>query len=416
MTQINNEQYFDTLKENVLNQDSNLQSAMNKAYEQFKTLGIPTKKHEDWKYTNISHFLTEKLTLAQKSNSTLSSNYPFEYKIVFQNGIFNEEKSSLPNGVSLSTNLESTQGIESNLNDHLDLMNLSALQSIIKISVDKNINVNSPIAIIHLSDNGSSKSLEASRIIINAQKLSKVNFLEIFNTTEDSQAIQTSVTKLFLEQAAIVNHIKCNLINKNSMHLGKVYSKVSRDATLNTFTFTVGGGLSRNNIEVDLEEENATSNVHGLFALKENDHCDNFSTIRHNAARTYSNQLFKGILDNDSHGIFTGKIVVQRDSQEVDSTQLNKNLLLSKKAHIDTRPQLEVYADDVKCAHGATIGQISQEEAFYLQSRGISLDRARVILAHAFSMEALEKIENEQIREYLTNLLFEKFETKALGI
>jgi Fe-S cluster assembly protein SufD len=181
-------------------------------------------------------------------------------------------------------------------------------------------------------------------------------------------------------------------------------------------TLDFGLLTARHNLCINLRETGAEASAHGLFALDKNDHVDIFSTIIHHAPHTTSNQLFKGILNGDSHGVFTGKIIVKKDAQQSHSSQLNKNLLLSKKAHIDTRPQLMVHADDVKCSHGATIGQLSKDEEFYLETRGISKERAKQILCHGFATEVLYLIDNSSIKSFALKMLllyFEKSETSS---
>ncbi|MBP9682745.1 MAG: SufD family Fe-S cluster assembly protein, partial [Bacteriovorax sp.] len=173
--------------------------------------------------------------------------------------------------------------------------------------------------------------------------------------------------------------------------------------------------LARHNINLELREATAEGAVHGLFTLKKNEHTDIFSTITHFADHTYSDQLFKGILAGESHGVFTGKIIIKQDAQQSTSSQLNKNLILSKKARIDTRPQLLVHADDVKCSHGATIGQLSGDEEFYLQSRGIPKEHARRMLCFGFATDALQKIENEQIKQFAEKLVTKNFDQTALN-
>lgn len=185
------------------------------------------------------------------------------------------------------------------------------------------------------------------------------------------------------------------------MLLNNTVSKIKADSHYSNVNIHTGSRLTRHNVHSEINEEGATSDIHGLYILNDDTHVDTNSFIHHNAPHTFSNQLYKTVLDDSSRGVFTGLIRVEKDSQKVDSKQLNKNLLLTKKAHANSRPQLEIYADDVKCAHGSTTGQIRDDELFYFQSRGINAVKARKILAKAFINEVIFKIENLNIRKQI---------------
>jgi Fe-S cluster assembly protein SufD len=430
MTTQVHQSYFKTVEEWMNNSTTLFNENMQrKALSNFVDAGIPTTKWEDWKYTNISKALLPELkrtTNKSFDKATISKNlFAKDYRVIFVNGLLSIEDSLLPNGINIEV-LDSSKLNEEDIKcldlsirktkESFSSLNFSCALELIKITIDKDIIVEGPITLLHITNEHAKDGLVSPKIIIKASKFSKATFVEHFVTQEDDSLNYTMNhhCTCIVEDNAKLRHIKVQNESHEALHIGKVHAEVARDGDFHSFSFSVGAKLSRNNIEVNLNGENATTHVDGLYTLRGDQHNDNFSAINHLKPHTYSGQLYKGILDQNSRGVFTGKIVVHRDAQKVDSTQLNKNLLLSKKAHVDTRPQLQVYADDVKCAHGATVGQISEEEVFYLESRGIQKTRAQKILCHAFAGECLDKIEDQSTRLKLGQLLFDKFEKFAL--
>lgn len=377
------------------------------ALDNFMTNGLPHKKVEDYKYTNLDSFFHKSIKI-DSPKSTLSKDLKDSIWIQINNGHLDLDSVNLPEGVTLEVKNKSIE--QSQDFDSLENLNLVLTNKTIVIDIKTDTSVKMPIHISHTSDASSVDTIVSSRIEFNIGDNSSVRIIEQFNSTEEGLQNRNHLTILNASKNSNTEHVKVVTEGNSSFHFGSVQANVAENACLHSFTFTTGAKLSRNNVKVDLNGIGARGEVHGLYALRGEQHCDNFSQIHHRVERTESEQLFKAVLDDVSHGIFTGKIVVHRDAQLVNSSQLNKNLLLSKKAHADTRPQLEVYADDVKCAHGATVGQLSEEELFYLESRAISPTDAKVMLCHGFVQEALNKIKNVEIREYLEKLLFEEYE------
>ena len=373
--------------------------AMKSALNFFKEHGIPSKKDEDWKYTNIAKNLSPRV---YDSSELIEGQLPSQIidknsVIVINNGKFNQTLSKLPSGVELSG-----ANPEIDYFDSFDALNFSTAFGATSFVVKKNSVLKKPLTIIHIVDELAVNKIINPRINILVESNATIAIAEVFTSTQNLlfQYTTNSVTQFKLEKNAIVEHVKIQNEAKKSVHIGLTKAQVARDAKFYSFTFDLGVLTSRHNINVDLTENGAETRVHGLFTLNKDEHSDIFSNINHRVAHTNSEQLVKGILSGESHGVFTGKIVVAKDAQLINSSQLNKNLLLSKKAHIDTRPQLLVHADDVKCSHGATIGQLSPEEEFYLQSRGIPKQRAKQMLCHGFGAEVIYKIENEDLKKF----------------
>lgn len=388
--------------------------AMKNAQEIFQAKGIPTKKNEDWIYTNIGPHLAPRFYELKESivHDVPSSVLDKRGMIIFNNGIFNKFLSHLPEGMELDTVTP-----EKDFFDTFDSLNFATSLAPLAFKIKKNTVVDFPVTIVHQVDDVGVNKIVSPRLKITAEENTNIRFMEIFESTNRDlfQYTTNAVTKFILKPNALVEHVKIQNEALNATHVGLTNAEVDRDAKFKSVTVDIGLLVARHNINVNLNAAGAESTVHGLFSLKKTEHTDVFSNIHHNAAHTLSDQLFKGILSGDSHGAFTGKIVIKQDAQQSASAQLNKNLLLSKKAHIDTRPQLLVHADDVKCAHGATVGQLSKEEEFYLESRGIPKERARKMLCFGFATDALNKIEDETIKKAAIKIVMDNLDQAGLG-
>ena len=407
-----NKSYF-----NSLSSLSGSDPLMKKALESFEANGIPSKKQEDYKYTNMQNFVPSELNLARPNEKDFKKQLeelgqlPSEYNIVIGNGDFLEELSNLPKFLKLETDKETLLDDSFSM-DSFSAMNLIGLKKSVTLTVESS-QTPELVGIVHLHSLAEEETI-LSRVTIKAQALSQSSFLEIFHAPGSQKSFSNTLTSIHLEKGSHLTHIKAPLSGENHAHVGKVSTTLARDAQYTDLTFSVTGKLNRNNIEVFVNGEGAHASVNGLYTGRSQQHHDSFCHVHHQAAHSTSSQLFKGIMDDESRGVFTGKIVIHRDAQQVDSTQLNKNLLLSQKAHVDTRPQIEVYADDVKCGHGATVGQINEEEVFYLESRGIPKDQAQKILCHAFTQEVIDTCMNKPAADWLSKQLFESFEKYAL--
>lgn len=388
-------------------------TSMRNAFEQFKGLGLPTKKDENWIYTNISKTLAPRFfTRSNEIVHDIPANVlDRRGMIILNNGVFNCHQSVLPDGVTIDQ-----QRPEDHFFDAFDALNFSVAISPLFLKFKKNTVLDFPITIVHLVDEAGLNKIVSPRITIVAEAFSKISIAEIFTSTQNLlfQYTTNSSTFFDIQESAHIEHVKFQNEAVSSTHIGLTKAIIAKDAEFKSMTIDLGILVARHNIDVTLSAQGASAHVNGLYALKKSEHADIFSNINHVAAHTTSEQLFKGILAGESHGAFTGKIVISKDAQQVNSNQLNKNLMLSKKAHIDTRPQLLVAADDVKCAHGATIGQLSPDEEFYLESRGIKKEKAKRMLCHGFAADVLFKIDNARILNLALKLLSENFEKTAL--
>jgi Fe-S cluster assembly protein SufD len=208
-----------------------------------------------------------------------------------------------------------------------------------------------------------------------------------------------AVVNTQVEANADVHHLILHQGRDNLHYVGNIHADVARDAAYHSYTYWLGGQLSRNDLTIALNGTGAATDLYGLYLCGDNDHLDNHTVVEHRVPHCRSNELYKGVLTDSSKAVFNGRIVVFKDAQKTDSQQANRNLLLSETATINTKPELEIYADDVSCAHGTTVGQMDEEALFYLRSRGVGLEHAKVMLTHAFCMELLETIPDPTLRE-----------------
>jgi Fe-S cluster assembly protein SufD len=282
--------------------------------------------------------------------------------------------------------------------------NSAFLANGIHLSVNKNSKLTKPIAIHHhITEEGSQLS---SFNIFHIEEAQQLEFIEIF--TSDVESFSNPATLVFCEKNSMVEHVVLQDCNMQSLFLSVSHSSLMENATYSNICFHLGAKQSRSFLTSTLEGDYATTSIHGLYPLVENQHHDTLAKIHHLCPSTFSHQLYKGILSDESKGIFTGKILVEREAQLTEAKQLNKNLLLSPKAHAFSRPQLEIYADDVKCAHGSTTGQLSEEELFYFEARGIKKSKARQMLAKAFAYDVVLKIKSTLFRKIISQKLATK--------
>lgn len=278
----------------------------------------------------------------------------------------------------------------------------------VKITVKKNAVVNSPIRVLHLI---SRAGVVAPTVVIDAESHSEASIIEE-NIALDTAYALTGETYVHVRPGAKLEHIHLEKGLADSIHHGSTYAHLEKDSNYKNLVFHISGRLNRRNVIMNINAPGAHGESFNLYLTNHNEQSDIYTEIHHRAADSTSDQLAKGILDGESKGVFTGKIHIHPDAQRVNSGQLNKNLLLSKKAQVHSQPQLEIFADDVKCSHGSTTGQLSPDEIFYFESRGIPLEKAKTLLAHGFGLEVVLKITNKTARDLASAMVMETLKTK----
>ena len=279
-----------------------------------------------------------------------------------------------------------------------DALNAAFLTDGALVEIAPKADVAEPIHLVHLSTGGT--RLDAVRVVVRAGRSSRATVVE--HWLGSGPALTTAVTELELEDNAEIRHLRVQDEDPEAgQHVGTVVSRQARDSRLHSWVITLGAKLSRVDVRAELAGEGAEIAMHGLYLLKGAQHADHHTHVDHAVPHTHSHEHYKGILDDKSRGVFTGRVLVRKDAQKIDSSQTNNNLVLSEGAVANSRPQLEIFADDVKCAHGATIGRLEPEAMFYLQARGLSADESRRLLTFAFANEVLARLPEGPVREAL---------------
>lgn len=377
--------------------------------EKFKQNGFKETVLDSYKFTNLESFF-DGLAYEPK---TIEEELP-EYKaaiptITFVDGTLNTSD-NLPDGITVKKLKDNFNAVKDLFTEDNALSSLhhSLFGEGLLIEVAKNTEVKTPLRILNII---TKSTISAPTHLIVGHHFSKVTILE---ETRASGVSHAAVTETYIKAhpGSTVEHIQLQHDSSDGLTHSSVYADVAKDATVKSFTFHASGKLNRTNLVMNLNESGANGETYSLFLTDGTEHSDINTVIHHKAADTTSNQIAKGILDGNSKGIFTGKIHIHPKAQRVASGQLNKNLLLSKKAQVHSQPQLEIFADDVKCSHGSTTGQLSPDEVFYFQARGIPEDKARTILAHGFGLEVVQKIQNAPTREHVSAVILENLATK----
>lgn len=399
------------------------------AIKKFKELNFPTKKEEEWKYTDVSPILEQNFTPAIfLENPTLApdeikkylfSGFDF-YLITFINGIFNEELSefkNLPKGVivgSLNKLInEKPELIKKHLNkiSNIDnifnaLNNIYALDGIV-ILTKEGVVVDKPIQILFLNGSSENQILSTSINLIIAGKNSQLSIITNYKGFGNSKYFTNSVTEILIDDYAVVDYYKIQDEKDDSYHIEKIQAVQKNNSIFNQYNLSFGGNIVRNDINSYLDGEYNETHYYGLYLAKGKQHIDNHTFVDHAKPNCMSNELYKGILDDNARGVFNGKIIVRPNAQKTNAYQQNKSILLSGNSRVDTKPQLEIFADDVKCTHGATVGHLDDEAEFYIRSRGVPQELAKSILIRAFAYDVVEMIKIEELREQINHMIFE---------
>jgi Fe-S cluster assembly protein SufD len=397
----------------------------------FQALGFPTRRHEEWKYTNVDAIASQSFVQANGENipvdarALLARSYLNRpgHRLVFVNGVFAPELSRLqhlPIGVrleSLADALErSDPTVLAQLGRHANhqsqpfvALNTGFVGGGALVVLPPSCRLEEPIYLVFASAGGDSPVISHPRILIVLGRGSEAQVVENYIGLENKRYFCNAVTELVVEADGAVEHCRVQEDSEAGYHVGTLAAHLARGCRLTAHAITLSGALTRNNVRVELDGEDAACTLNGLYLANHTQHVDNFTEIEHAKPRGTSAELYKGILGGSAHGVFNGKIVVQKDAQKTNARQTNRNLLLSPDAAVNTKPQLEIYADDVKCSHGSTIGQIDADAMFYLRSRGLGQDEARSLLSFAFASEVVGKINVVALRQWLDDYLSVRF-------
>ena len=414
--------------EDHLEEDSHVHEIRNKAIHTFEEKGFPTKKEEDWKYTSLKPILTTDYSIFPKSEKAVEFKevrpyflYDIDtYKVVFIDGIYSSFLSETTHdGLDvclLSSALSKPKYkaiIEAYYNkiatkDSITSLNTAFAKEGAYINIPENKEVDKPIEIINFSTGNEAAVMLQPRNLIVVGENAHVQIIERHQSLTDNAVFTNSVTEIIAEKRAYVDYYKIQNDRKNASLIDNTFIKQERDSNCNVHTFSLGGKLTRNNLSFYQNGEHCDSTLKGVTILQEKQHVDHNTLVHHISPNCESHQDYKGLYADESTGIFNGKVIVDKEAQKINAFQQNNNILIDDNATVNAKPQLEIFADDVKCSHGCTIGQFDEEALFYLRSRGIALKEAQALLMYAFANTVLETVKIPELKKRINKLIAQK--------
>ena len=421
---------FDQLQSE--NTDSGLHTIRQNAFANFSKMGIPVR-HEEWKYTRINSLFNKEYKFPVTQTATSLSQKDLDAvrlpgheqanELIFINGLFSFPLSAIRSAALVVMPLEEAAkneykdivskhlGHSSNyLKDGINALNTAFVYGGVFIHVKKGQIPEHSIYIYNITDARSGNILSQPRSLVHISENAEVQLVETFATIGLQESFTNQVTEVIVEKNARVEYYKIQNDTSHTNQVSTTHIRQIGKSYIHTVTISLNGGIVRNNLNVVLDAEHCEAHLYGLYLQKGQSHVDNHTVVDNVKPNCFSNELYKGIIDDNATGVFNGKIFVQPQAQKTNAYQSNKNILLSDMASVNSKPQLEIFADDVKCSHGCTVGRLNEEGLFYLQSRGINEKIARSLLLHAFAVDILEHIKPEPIREYVDKLISERLE------
>lgn len=401
------------------------------AIDSFVRSGLPTTQHEDWRYTNVEPIASTGFESANGEAKLLraedlyapSFTDPASNRIVFVNGVFCPEFSTirdLPAGVQVKNLSAALAANDPIVRPHLSRNSVDGDQPFVAlntafaaegafVSVAKGVVVAEPIYLVFCSFGIGNPVMSHPRNLIVFEAASQARIVENYIGLGDQPTLINVVTDVVGGEGSVIDYYRLQNETSRSYHIGALEARVSRDCSFTAHSVTLRGSLVRNDLHVVLDGEGSECVLNGLYLLDGKQHVDNHTEIEHAKPRAKSQELYKGILSGAAHAVFNGKILVHKDAQKTDARQTNKNLLLSENAIVNTKPQLEIHADDVKCSHGSTIGQLDRDALFYLRSRGLDTAEAQSLLSYAFASDLVGRMRIAPLRGRLDDYLLTNF-------
>ena len=398
------------------------------AMASFSALGFPTPALEDWRYTSLASIADVPFTIGGGASSTTVADLtPFMINadwptLVLLNGTFSPSLSSmdtLPAGVTVLPLAQAWTQHSDLVQQHLGTvaigehamtaLNTAMMRDGVFIHASANTVASTPVHVLHVADAASAHTATFPRTLVVADRLSTLTILESFVTLADVPYFTNHVAEVALGDGATVHHFKVQRESDLATHVSTTEAHQGRDSHFVNFSMAVGAKLSRTNVYTVLDGENCGATLNGLYLGKGTQHTDHQTRIEHAQPNCFSRELYKGVLDDSSRAVFNGKVYVHPIAQKTDGKQSNHTLLLSPEARIDTKPQLEIFADDVKCTHGATVGRMDEAGLFYMKSRGVPAETARKLLTYAFAADVLETIEVDAVKQALEQLTLDRY-------
>jgi Fe-S cluster assembly protein SufD len=418
--------------ENEKDIDSYVHSIRSKAIKKFESEGFPTKKLESWKYTSLKRtlkydyklFPSQKDIIDFKDIQDYLINDIESYKIVFVNGKYYSNLSETTHeGMDiciLSSALTQSKYdliIENYFDriskkDGITSLNTAFSHEGAYIHIPKNIQVDKPIQILHFSTGENESLMFQPRNLIVVDENSQVEIIERYQSITNNNVLVNSVSEIYVNKKSNVKHYKIQNDKKSSSLIDNTFVSQEHSSSYNLHTFSFGGDLTRNNLNIFQNDQRIESTINGITIIDDEQHVDHNTLIHHKEPNCTSHQDYKGIYGGQSVGVFNGRVLVEKEAQKTNAFQANNNVLISDKASINTKPQLEIFADDVRCSHGCTIGQLDNNALFYLRSRGIPEKEATALMMFGFANKVLTSVQNQEIKSMINKIIASKLAVK----
>ncbi len=423
---------FDQLQ--LADKNNGLDAVRQNAFDDFNKFGIPTAKHEEWKYTRIGGLFNKEYLFPQTAADAVLSAAKLDAvrlpgheeanELIFVNGIFSFALSTVRSASLIVLPLEEAAKnsayasvVAANLGhsgkylkDGINAINTAFVQGGVFVHVKKGQVPQHPVYIYHIADAGTVNVFSQPRSLVHVSENAQVQIIETYTTIGAAESFTNQVMEIVVEKGALLEFYKIQNDAATTSQVSTTHVRQTGKSYTHIVTISLNGGIIRNNLNIVLEAEYCEAHLYGLYFQQGQTHVDNHTVVDNVKPNCLSNELYKGIINDKGTAVFNGKIFVQPDAQKTNAYQSNKNILLSNDASVNTKPQLEIFADDVKCSHGCTIGRLDEEGLFYLQSRGITEKIARSLLVHAFAVDILEHIKPVQIRGYVNQLISQRLE------
>lgn len=411
-----------------LDPDSPIYDLRSEAIKNFEAVGFPTKKQEAWKYTSLNSIIKEDYSLFPKKTKALDfkdvKKYFLHdldtYKLVFIDGIFSAYLSATTHdGIDVCTMSAALNKskykpiIDVYFNKIAQEESLTSLNTAFAkegafINIPKGKVADKPIEVIHFSTGAEDAFMGQPRNLVIAEENTEVQIIERHQSLTSNAVLTNSVTEIFAAKRALVDYYKIQNDTLTASLVDNTYIEQHHESIVSVHTFSLGGNVTRNNLNFYQKGEYMDSILKGVTIIEGKQHVDHHTLVHHQVPNCESHQDYKGIFDEKSTGIFNGKVIVDKIAQKTNAYQSNNNILVDDKATINSKPQLEIFADDVRCSHGCTIGQLDESALFYLRSRGIGKKEARALLMYAFANTVLESVKIPQLKQRITKQIADK--------
>ncbi|HET8753731.1 MAG TPA: Fe-S cluster assembly protein SufD [Salinimicrobium sp.] len=411
--------------EEQMNLNTDIHEIRSRAIKDFETSGFPTKKQESWKYTSLNKILKHDYTIFPRKEDTIDYRDVEKffiddidtYKIVFIDGIYASHLSSTTHekidACLMSSAMNSSKYkpvIDNYFNKIAPSESLTSLNTAFSregayIRIPKNTAADKPIQVINFSTGNEAALMVQPRNLIVVEENSQVQIIERHQSLTDHPVLTNSVTEIYVDKRAIVDYYKIQNDKDSASLIDNTFIEQHHESVCSVHTFSFGGNITRNNLNFYQKGERINSILKGVTIIEGQQHVDHNTLVHHMEPNCESHQDYKGVFAENATGVFNGKILVDRKAQKTNAYQSNNNILLDDKATINSKPQLEIFADDVKCSHGCTIGQLDEDALFYLRSRGIPKKEAKALLMYAFANNVLESVKIPEIKKRINKLI-----------